>query len=189
MPQLDAGGLHEHLHGDMGSAVEAGGAEDDLAGLLLRVVHEVLEGLPRGVGADDEHGWVGVDPGDARELIARVVRRAPEELVDLGEHGDADKGHEQRVTVGLARGDRLVPHRAGRSCLVDDGHRLLQDALERRGHRARRVVRDAARGKGDHHGDRPRGVGILRPSHAHRHRDDQYGHLERSKHLHLLRVE
>ena len=96
------GRQHEHLHRDVRRAVEAGGAEDDLAGPLLGVLDEVLERLPRRVGADHQHGRVGIDARDAGELIARVVRRAPEELVDLGQDGDADEGHEQRVAVGLA---------------------------------------------------------------------------------------
>ena len=153
----------------MRRAVEAGGAEDDLARLLLGVVDEVLEGLPRRVGADHQHGRIGIDARDARELIARVVRRAPEELVDLGQDGDADERHEHGIPVGLAARRGLVTHRARRAGLVDHDHRLLQQALEHRGYRARGIVGEAARRERHDHRHGARRIRILRLRHGSHH--------------------
>jgi len=156
---LEAGRLKEHLEGQVGGPVESGRGEGDFPGALLRVVDELLQGLPGPV--HDEDGRIGVEPRDPHELIPRVRGGPAEELVHLRGRGDADERDKEGVAVRLGHGRELRPHGARGTRLVDDDDGLLEEALEGRGERAAGEIGDAARREGIDDGDGPGRVRLL----------------------------
>ena len=91
---LQSGRGQQHLDRQVRRTVRPGRRVRDLARPLARVVDQLLQRRPsvlsRVLLVDDEQRWIGIEPRDADELIARVDRRAPEELVDLWCRRDAD---------------------------------------------------------------------------------------------------
>ena len=144
--------------------MQARRAEDQLVGLRLHVVDELLQRL---VGC-----W-----SLTTSTIGSAMKRAigmkssrvnltgrPIQLVDLGKAGDRHDVHEQRVAVGLGGCGELGADLAGRAGLGLDHHRLLEDRLQHGGERPGDDVGGAARRKRIDEGDGARGIDLLRDS-------------------------
>ncbi len=139
--QLQPRARREHLHRHVHRPVVPGRAVADRAGPLARVGDEVLQRLPRALGADGENGRVGGEAGDGDELVELVHRCASDDLVRFGQDRDRRQREQQRVAVGL--GLRDVPHAdpaAGAGLVLDD-HGHVEIPAHRVGRRAARRCR------------------------------------------------
>ena len=125
--QLDVRRRGEDLHRHVQRAVDARRAVVDRAGLGLRRVDQVLQRLVGTVAAHHQHGGIGADQRDRRELVELVGRRPALQAVGHRQHRDRRQRHQDRVAVGRrARGLRGADRAAGAG-LVHHHDRLLQE--------------------------------------------------------------
>jgi hypothetical protein len=78
---LDPGDALEQLHREVVGRADAGGTIADLAGILLGVVDQLLDGIDRRRGPDDEEILRLTRKDERREVLHRIVRKS---LVDAG---------------------------------------------------------------------------------------------------------
>ena len=158
MPAACGEDLHRHVQ----RAVHARRAVVDRAGLGLRRVDQVLQRLVGTVGAHHQHGGIGADQRDRRELVELVGGRPSLQAIGHRQHRDRRQRHQDRVAVGRgARGLRGA-HRAAGAGLVHHHDRLLEQPAHHMGERPAGDVGHAARREGHDHLDRPRRIGVLR---------------------------
>ena len=150
----------EHFHVQLAHAAHAATAVVELAGVLLGVVDELLEGLERQAAV--HHQRVGQAPqdGDVFKVLDRVVAH-----LGLGQRVGqmaALRRHHQGVAVGLGTRHVLRTHRATRTGTVfhHDGH--AQHARQRLRILAGHDVHRTTGWEGHHHGDGARRVFVLR---------------------------
>ena len=157
-----AGRLGKQRGRDVRGAVEARRAEDQLVGIGLGILHQLLERLVGQLGVDDHHDRIGDDARERDEIGIGELRLAAEQLVHRGEAGDRDQMRQQGIPVRLCRHDELRTDRACRTGLVLENERLLEHRLQRGVERPSYGVADAAGRKRIDDGDGTRWVDILR---------------------------
>ena len=141
--QLGAGLLLEQADGEMRHGAEAGRADVDAAGRLLRRRDEGGERRDVELGRiDHQHVGHAGDRADRSEVAAEVEVRPG---IDLRRIGEAGIAQQQRVAVGRRAGRHGGAHGAAGAALVVDHDRLLEAVGHRRGDGAREGVRTAAR--------------------------------------------
>src|SRR5262245_20648514 len=89
---VETGTLEIKRHREMREAAVAARRVRDLAGLLARLVLELLQRPRRKARMQDEHEWIGADVADRREVLDRIVG----ELAHRGRNREVrQRGHEQ----------------------------------------------------------------------------------------------
>ena len=158
MPAAWAEDLHRHMQ----RAVHARRAVVDRAGLGLGRVDKVLQRLVGTVGAHDQHGGIGADQGDGRELVELVGSRPSLQAIGDRQHRDRRQRQQERVAVGRSARGLRGAHRAAGAGLVHHHDRLLDQAAHHMGERPRGDVGHAARREGHEDLDGLGRIGILR---------------------------
>ena len=165
-PVRDVRGEHargdfEHFHIELAHAAHAAAAVVELAGVLLGVVDEFLEGLERQAAVHHQGVGLAAQDGDVFEVFDRVVAHLG--LRERVGQVAALRRHDQRVAVGLGARHILRAHRAARACAVlhHDGH--AQQLGQRLGILARHDVHRPTGRERHHQRDGARGEFVLCP--------------------------
>ena len=143
---LHARFLGEGFGQQVRDAHRPGAGEGDLAGVLLRMLDQLAQVLPRRAGGDDQHQPTLGQGGDRRERFRRVAHF----LVGQRHHDDrARRGAHQRVAVRLAGGHEAGADAAARARLVVQDDRLAQELHHPFDEGAQHVVGVARRERND----------------------------------------
>ena len=148
MHDVDAEAGLERLGGEVMDAADAGGAVVQLARLLLRERHQLLQRVRGHRGMRDQVERRGADQAHRREILERLVGQLGEEMrVD---RDLADVGDQQRVAVGRRLHDLGHAIDAARAAHVLHHDRLAQRIGELAADQARhRVGKSAGRVRHD----------------------------------------
>src|SRR5215211_6402397 len=142
----------EQLRTQILRAADVDRADIELAGLLARRRHEVLQRTELRVGVDDEHEIEQTEPGNERKVFHRVVRQRTKQR-----HADGRPvgNQPQRVAVGrrIDHGSHRID--AARAGLVLDDETLAELLAELLGGQARGHVGNAAGPERQDEADRP----------------------------------
>ena len=124
MKEFDAALRGDALHRDVQRAADARRAIGDLARIRLRVVEELLPGLPGAVRLHHHAEQVARQVDDVGEVAHRVPGRAARHH-GVAEGGDRQLAHQVAVASLFRRHD-LRGHGAGGAAAVLDDHRLAE---------------------------------------------------------------
>ena len=163
-PVRDVRGEHargdfEHFHIELAHAAHAAAAVVELAGVLLGVVDEFLEGLERQAAVHHQGVGLAAQDGDVFEVFDRVVahlglRERVGQVAALG------RDHEC-VAIGLGARHIQGTDRAARPCAVFDNDGHAQSARQWLGILARHDVHRPAGRERHHQRDGARGEFVL----------------------------
>jgi hypothetical protein len=120
----DAGLVGERGGGHVPDRADARVADGDRLLAGARIGHELLDGLPRRIGAHGDGRGIGVEARDGAQVGGRELGDA-----QVGNDGQLDDDDADLVAVGLGRHQLAHADGAARAGLVVDDHRLLRQVL------------------------------------------------------------
>jgi hypothetical protein len=158
MYQLDAGGAGEIFAGDVAGSAGAGRTEIDLVGIGLRIGDQFGHALRRERRMHHQRIRRIANHADRRKILARIVAGI---LVERGaDRQRAGVAEQQRVTVGIALGDRLGADRAAGAGAIVDHDLLAEQFAHLVGNGAADDRGTAAGREWNHQRDRAGGIGL-----------------------------
>ena len=114
----------------------------DLAWARLHIGNEILQGVYRKRGDDDQHPGLAADQRNRREVFDRIER---ELRIQGGADGVGLRRKQQGIAVGRRLGDHLTADGRARAGLVLDDHALTEALRQLLGDEAHRPVDRASR--------------------------------------------
>ena len=129
-----------------------------LTGVCLQQRNELRDGACGKIFADFEHHRLLGEQRDRGEIVDGVVAPLLVDRLVIGVGSGATQ--QQRIAIGRGVDDTGHPDDAASAGRILDDQRLAQQLAHPRRKNAAHDVERAARGIGDDHDDRPRGIGL-----------------------------
>ena len=125
----------------------------EFARISLDRLEQIVDALVRSIGAHGDPGRIDVHHRDRRVVARRELRQA-----GPVQHGDLDRDHTQRITIGRCGSNCGMTHHAITTGAIDHIDRLPQFFFEQRTNDARDGIGSTACGPGNNQCDGTGGV-------------------------------